>query len=138
MLRALNKLLRPGGRIAFTTIHIAPDLSTADQHRARRAGPRAVASRATQRRLLEAAGFVDIDEIDVTGSFVDTSRAWIDERARHRDELAALDAPGAFDQRQADHRAQLLATEAGLLRRSLLSAAKPPPRPTRGRGRLTS
>lgn len=111
--------------MAFTTIHITPGLSSADARRARRAGPRAVGSRATQRRLLEASGFADIEEVDVTASFVDTSRAWIEERARHRDELAPLDAPGAFDERQADHRAQLAATEAGLLRRSILSASKP-------------
>lgn len=110
--------------MAFTTIHVAPDLSPAERRRARSAGPRAVASRLSQRRLLEAAGFIDIDELDVTDSFVTTARAWIDERARHRDELAALEPPDAFDQRQADHRAQLAATEAGLLRRSILSAVR--------------
>lgn len=86
MLRALGKLLRPGGR--------------------------------------EAAGFVDVDEVDVTSAFVETQRAWLEGRAHHRDALVALEAPGAFDQRQADHRAQLAATEAGMLRRSILSAPK--------------
>lgn len=60
----------------------------------------------------------------MTDSFIETAKAWIDERACHRDELAALEAPGAFDQREADHRAQLAATEAGLLRRSLLSGVR--------------
>ncbi len=124
MLRALGKLMRPGGRIAFTTIHLAPDLPPASRRRARRAGPRAVASRASQARLLEAAGFGDVDELDITEAFIDTQRAWLDARARHRDELAALEPPGAFDQRQADHRAQLVATEAGLLRRAMLSAVR--------------
>lgn len=124
MLRALRRLLRPGGRIAFTTIHVAPGLSPEERRRARSAGPRAVASRLPQRPLLEAAGFVDVDELDVTDAFVATSRAWIEERARHRDELAGLETPRAFDQRQADHRTQLVATEAGLLRRSILSAVK--------------
>jgi hypothetical protein len=125
VLRALETLLRPGGRIAFTTIHIAPGLSDGERRRARAAGPRAVASRASYRILLERAGFIDIAEVDVTGEFIETARAWLDERDRHHDELAALEAPGAFDQRQADHRAQLVATEAGLLRRALLSAIVP-------------
>jgi hypothetical protein len=124
VLRALARLLRPAGRIAFTTIHMPPDLSPAERRRAHRAGPRAVASRATPARLLHAAGFADVDELDVTEAFVTTQRAWLDGRARHRDELAALEAPGAFDQRQADHRTQLAATEAGLLRGSLLSAVR--------------
>jgi hypothetical protein len=124
VLRALANLLRPGGRIAFTTIHVAPDLSPAEKRHAHRAGPRAVASRAPQAQLLERAGFEDVEELDVTDAFLATQRDWIAARARHRDELAALDAPGAFDQRQADHRVQLAATEAGVLRRSMLSAVR--------------
>jgi hypothetical protein len=111
--------------MAFTTIYVPAGLSPAERRRARRDGPRAVGSRATHRRLLEAAGFVDLDQIDVTGAFIETTRAWIDERSRHSDALAALDTPGAFAQRQADHRAQLAATEAGLLGRALLSATRP-------------
>ena len=125
MLRALEKLLRPGGRIAYTTIHAPPGLSAAERRRARRDGPRAVTSRATQRRLVEAAGFIDIDDVDVTYEFIETMRASIDERSRHADELAALYPPGDFEQRQADHRAQLAATEAGLLQRVLGSATRP-------------
>ena len=124
MLRALAKLLRPGGRIAFTTIHVPPDLTPAAKRRAHHAGPRAVASRSSQAQLLEAAGFTEIDERDVTGAFIGAQRAWLEERARHLDELAALEAPGAFAQRQDDHRAQLAATEAGLLRRAILSAVR--------------
>ena len=48
-----------------------------------------------------------------------------EEDKRHAEELATLDVPGVFEQRQADHRAQLAATEAGLLRRALLSATRP-------------
>ncbi|HET7653101.1 MAG TPA: hypothetical protein VFK42_08680 [Acidimicrobiales bacterium] len=103
---------------------MAPDLSPVERRLARRAGPRAVASRAPQADLLERAGFVDVDEVDVTAAFVETQRAWLDARARHRDELSALEPPGAFDQRQAEHRAQLAATEAGLLRRSLLCGVR--------------
>jgi hypothetical protein len=110
--------------MAFTTIHAAPDLSPADRRRAYRAGPRAVASRAPQLELLARAGFRDLDEVDLTDAFVETQRAWLDARHRRRDELARLEAPGVFDQRQAEHRTQLAATEAGLLRRSLLFAVR--------------
>ncbi len=125
MLRALKRLLRKGGRIAFTTIYVASDLQAGVRRRAYRSGPRAVASRADQRRLLKSAGFVDIDELDITAAFVNTTRAWIGERARHADQLAALEPPGAFQQRQRDHLAQLAATEDGLLRRGMFSASRP-------------
>src|SRR5689334_14247019 len=91
-MRALGKLLRRGGRIAFTTIHVGPNLSGAERRRAHRSGPRAVASRLSQRELMEAAGFVDVDELDVTDLFIATARAWIRERACHRDALAPLEA----------------------------------------------
>lgn len=125
MLRALKRLLRRPGQIAFTTIYVPPGLERAARRRAYRVGPRAVASRADQRRLLEAAGFVDIDELDVTEDFIETTRAWIDESSDHQDELAALDAPGKFAQRQRDLLAQLSATEDGLLRRGLFVASRP-------------
>jgi hypothetical protein len=53
----------------------------------------------TKDSLLEVAGFVNIDELDVTDAFIETTKAWIEERAALRHELALLDAPGAFDQR---------------------------------------
>jgi hypothetical protein len=125
VLRALKELLQPGGRIAFTTISITPGLGPEARRHVRSVGPRAVASRASQPGLLTSAGFIDIDEIDITPAFVQTTRAWIDQRAQHADELAALEAPGAFEQRQRDHRSQLAATEDGLLRRTMLSATRP-------------
>ena len=112
--------------MAFTTIEVAPGLTEAARRRALRSGPRAVGTRSTYERLLASAGFVDIDAVDVTASFIDTARTSIDLRAEHADELAALEPPGSFETRQADNRAQLAATEDGLLRRSLISAVRPP------------
>jgi hypothetical protein len=40
----------------------------------------------------------------------------------HAEELARLEPPGAFEQRQADRRSMLAAIRAGLLRRALLLA----------------
>ncbi len=125
MLRALRRLIRRGGRIAYTTISIAPNLDAAARRRAHQTGPRAVSSRASQRRLLESAGFVHIEELDVTTAFAETARAWIEGRAAHSQVLAALETPGAFDQRQKDSRALLASVEDGLLRRGILSGVRP-------------
>jgi hypothetical protein len=120
-----QRLLRPGGRMAFTTIAIAEGLNGSIRRRARRSGPRAVASRADQQQLLRSAGYVEIDEVDVTAAFIETMRGWVEQRALHFDEVARLEPPGAFEQRQRGHRAQLAATQAGLLRRLLFTAARP-------------
>jgi cyclopropane fatty-acyl-phospholipid synthase-like methyltransferase len=125
VLRALKRLLRPGGRIAFTTIYVTPGLSPTERRRAHRSGPRAVASRAEQPRLLAAAGFVDVDELDLTNEFARTGRAWIEEWDRNANELQALEGLVAFEDRQRDRRVQLRAIEDGLLRRGLFSARRP-------------
>jgi hypothetical protein len=129
VLRAVKRLLRPGGRLALATIYVTPGLSPAARRRAHRAGPRAVAARIEQTALLTSAGFGAIGERDVTAEFAVTSRAWLTEWEAHADVLAPLEPPGCFDQRQRERRAQLAATEDGLLRRGLFSAtrmARPP------------
>ena len=125
MLRALHRLLRPWGRMAFFTIFVAPGLPPAAQRRARQDGPRAVATRSDCRRLLAAAGFIDLQEIDATAAFVHTARAWLDERERHAAELAAVESKETFQERQQDHRALLAAAEDGLLHRALFTATRP-------------
>ena len=123
MLRALKRLLRPSGRLAYTTILVAPGLSPAQRRNARRSGPRAVASRSDQRRLLASAGYVDIDTVDLTAEFAATARAWIDGWAANEAELTTLESAERFAERQRDRRSQLRAVEDGLLHRAMFSAS---------------
>jgi hypothetical protein len=111
--------------MAFTTIFIAPDLTPAQRRRARRVGPRAVAARRDHADLLAAAGFVDIEEHDLTPAFVLTARAWLHESEQHATELAAIESPEVFAERQRDRRAMLAALEDGLLRRALFTGVRP-------------
>jgi hypothetical protein len=124
VLRALKQLLRPGGRLAFTTIYVTPGLSPTLRRKAQRFGPRAVASRSEQHHLLASAGFNDIDAVDLTPEFAATARAWIDGRAAHEAELSALESPATFADRQRDGCFQLRAVEEGLLCRALFSATR--------------
>ena len=125
MLRALKRLLRPGGVVAFTTIYVTPGLAAAGRQRARRSGPRAVASRSQQASLLATAGYVDIEQIDLTADFATTACAWLTECRSNAAQLAKLEPPGAFEQRQRERGRQLAAIEDGLLRRGLFSARRP-------------
>jgi hypothetical protein len=116
--------LRLGGRMGFTTILEAPGLAPAARRRARAAGPRAVAMRSDHQRLLRAAGFDEVSEVDVTAAFRATAAAWLAYSEAHADQLARLEPPGAFAQRQADRRSMLGAIDAGLLRRALVLARR--------------
>jgi hypothetical protein len=97
-------------------------LSPTQRRRAQRSGPRAVASRSDQRQLLASAGFVDIRTIDLTAEFAATARAWLEAWDANAEELSALDAPGAFAERQRERHVQQRAIDDGLLRRGLFSA----------------
>ena len=116
--------------MGFTTIFESPGLPPAARRRARATGPRAVAMRSDHRRLLTSAGFGDITETDVTPEFRATAAAWLAEAAAHARQLARLEAPGAFEQRQADRHAMLAAIDAGLLRRALILAQTGVRKPT--------
>jgi hypothetical protein len=83
--------------------------------------------RSDHQRLLHAAGFHEITELDVTAAFAATAAAWLAETEPYAEALARLEAPSAFEERQADRRTMLAAIHAGLLRRALLLAR------TRGR-----
>ena len=84
-----------------------------------------MASRRPHAELLAAAGFVDIEEADLTVEFAATTAAWIDGWDEHRAELTELVGEAAFDERQRDRTVGLRAVRRGLLRRSLFVAAKP-------------
>ena len=124
MLRASRRLLRPGGRTAFFTIHPTPGLSLRLRRRAHRDGPVAVASHLSRRELLERAGFVDVEETDCTAEFVKVARAWVDHCEDQHDALAEVLGADEFEQRQTERRVQLQAVRDGLLRRSLLVATR--------------
>lgn len=121
MLRATRRILRPGGRIAFTVIHLAEGLSREQRSRAVAAGPAAVTTRSPSYvHLLRSAGFRDVGAIDVTEDFLSRLRDWLRYAGDHEDELVAAqpDFSTSLEQRFASRGA----VEAGLLRRSLLFA----------------
>jgi cyclopropane fatty-acyl-phospholipid synthase-like methyltransferase len=125
VLRACAQLLRSGGRLAFTTIHVAPGLDATRHRRAVRAGPWHVATRRAYAELVVQGGFVDVTEVDVTDDYARTQRAWLEAYEAHADELRTLTSDEDFALGQAERRRTRTAIEDGLLRRSLLAATAP-------------
>ncbi|MFC5993804.1 hypothetical protein ACFQE5_06205 [Pseudonocardia hispaniensis] len=125
MLRASRRVLRPGGRTAFFTIVVAPGLSPAGRRRAAQAGPPAVTSRGRYRDMLWSAGFVEVEEQDVTATYLDTARAWLRGIEEAADDLAAIEPPRVVADRLTRRREVVAAIESGLLRRSLLLGVRP-------------
>ena len=124
VLRACHRLLRPGGRLAFTTIHVAPDLDARRHRRAVRAGPWHVATRRPYPELVAQAGFHDIAVIDVTEDYARTQRAWLAANESRAADVRRLISDREFETAQADRRYAQAAIEEGLLRRSLITATR--------------
>lgn len=125
MLRACRRVLRPGRRLAFTTIELAEGLQGVRRRRAIAAGARASVTRKPYDHLLRSARFVEVMSQDLTDDFLHTARAWLSGVERSFDAVAAHDGEEATSERVANWREEIEALEEGLLRRTLYAAVRP-------------
>ena len=125
MLRACRRTLKPGGRIAYYNIFINDELSPDERRRRRGVGPPGVYTRAHQQDMLRSAGFVNIQETDVTEEYGRLQRALYEANKRHARSLRRSLGATTFDETQARRVRTSEGIEAGTLRRSLLFAERP-------------
>lgn len=125
MLRATRRALRPGGCTAFTVIHPTPGLSPAKARRAVAAGPPHCRVRTSYPSLLRSAGFVEIDEDDLTPAYLATARTKLAVADELADGMADMLGRQEFDDMQAKRRLAVSAIADGLLRRSRFTARRP-------------
>lgn len=125
MLRACRRVLRPGGRLAFLTIHVAQELTVGQRRRAVRYGPPAPTG-PDNAELAVRAGFVDVTATDVTADYLTTALAWQRAREQLRDELRPL-GPEEYDAKRVQARHAVEEIRAGRLRRTLVTARRPAP-----------
>ena len=92
-------MLRPGGRMALTTIEPARGLSDADRRRAHRAGPVAVAVRTSYPSLFRSAGFVETRHRNVTAEYRATLDAWLTALERREARIVAAVGRDVHDDR---------------------------------------
>jgi hypothetical protein len=125
VLRALHRILTPGGRLAFTTIERSPGLARAQRRALAPSAPRAVASRFPYSEMLHRAGFVDVGQRDATDEYLVTIRRWIAATEPVRDLVAAVDGAEQVAERLQAWRDAVEMVSRGWLRRTLYWAAAP-------------
>jgi hypothetical protein len=124
-LRATFHALRQGGRTAFTVIFPAAGLTAADARRAIEAGPPNCGLRTSYPSLLRSAGFVDVEERDLTADYFSTASRKLDVAERFAADMIAMLGRPEYERMQAERRQAISAIDAGLLRRALFLARRP-------------
>jgi cyclopropane fatty-acyl-phospholipid synthase-like methyltransferase len=124
-LRATFQALRHGGRTAFTAIFPAAGLTAADARRAIEAGPPNCGLRTSYPSLLRSAGFVDVEERDLTADYVSTTARKLEVAEQFAADMIEMLGRQEYERMQAERKQAILAIEAGLLRRSLFVARRP-------------
>ena len=113
--------------MAYFNIFISHDAPREEQRYFARFNPGQY-SRAEQAGLLRSAGFVRIEETDVTPEYLRVQRALYQANERHALSLRRSLGAARFEENQANRRRALRAIKTGVLRRALFVAE----RPTRG------
>jgi cyclopropane fatty-acyl-phospholipid synthase-like methyltransferase len=124
-LRATFQALRGGGRTAFTSIFPAAGLSAAEARRAIEAGPPNCGLRTSYPSLLRSAGFVEIDERDLTAGYFATASRKLEVAEQFAEDMIEMLGRQEYDEIQAERRLAIAAIGGGLLRRSLFIAHRP-------------
>lgn len=128
MLRACRSALKPGGRIAFSTIYIADELPADVRWRIGRGLPAGVYSRVDHERLLRSARFANVERRDVSDEFLRIQRSYHESFQRHERALRRALGDSIYDERQTGRERSIKGLEAGALKRAILSAERPPAR----------
>lgn len=122
VLNECRRVIRPDGKMAFTVIFIAPDLSSADHARAVASGPEFVESDTGYPELLAGTGWHVELTADITPAFAATCRRLIEADESRRADLISLIGEAELDTRLDNWRTKLIALEDSLLRRAYVVA----------------
>jgi len=125
VLRATSRVLKPGGLLSFLVIAVSDGLSPVETNIALEAGPEHIDAGPGYPALMEAAGFEDIQVIDVTDEYVATLTGWIREWEADSAELEQLMGIDEFAERQTRRSQAIASARDGLLQRYLISAIRP-------------
>jgi cyclopropane fatty-acyl-phospholipid synthase-like methyltransferase len=122
VLRSCRRVVRAGGKMAFSVILITPGLSAADHGRAADCGPPFVATETPYPEMFAQCGWDITDHLDLTGDYRATVGLMLDQLETHADAIGDIFGDAAAAQERDRRRATLAALDRGLLRRQLFVA----------------
>lgn len=122
VLNECRRVVRAGGRMAFTVISIAPALSPEDYQRAVQAGPLFKETAVGYPTMLEQTGWRITHHFDLTVEYAQAARHMLHEEEARADALARVLGDAEFSDRLARRRRTVQALDRGLLRRELIAA----------------
>ncbi len=124
VLKECRRVVRSGGKMAFTVVSIAPALSPEDYRRAVQAGPLFKETAVPYPAMLEQTGWSITDDFDLTPEYAQAARRMLREEQAHASALARILGAAQVSDTLARRRRTLGALNRGLLRRELI-VAKP-------------
>ncbi len=125
MLRECQRVLKPGGRLAFYVIHFQPGISPSAKTELMEALPGMIDSPAPYQQMVEQAGFEQIEASDVTTQYRLTAETWLREAADLEPGLRAAFGDDVFEDRHHTRKVSMKAIESGDLGRTLFTAQAP-------------
>jgi ubiquinone/menaquinone biosynthesis C-methylase UbiE len=117
VLASCRRVVRPGGRMAFTVISVAPGLPIEQHRRAVENGPEFVISDDDYPSLLDQTGWKTINCQDLTSAFAATCKRQLEADEAQKEQLATIMSKNEVSERLAGWRAKFAAINDGLLRR---------------------
>lgn len=117
------RVIRPGGRMAFSVLHIPPGLPSGDHARALATAPEFVETDTDYAALLDQTGWALLDRRDLTGAFKDSCQRRLQLETELRAELEPVMGRAAFEARQDKFQRRIPVLEQGHLRRELFLVA---------------
>jgi ubiquinone/menaquinone biosynthesis C-methylase UbiE len=122
VLEACREVVRADGRMVFTVILTTPGLTGDEYRKAIESGPSFVAAEDTYPALIAASGWKLIEQIDLSGEFLDTLRVMRENELRYCEQLEQLLGTEEADWRLSRTDESIFGLEHGLIRRELFHA----------------
>lgn len=123
VLHECRRVIRSDGKMLFSVIYVAPNLSSADHARAVEAGPPYVDAECGYPELLEMTGWDVVDRIDITSAYEETGRRHIREVEARADRMSELLGAVELENMLVRRRRNVEAVAEGIVRRDLYLAS---------------